>query len=263
MTVKSIAPALGLVCALVAGCATQPASETELKPTATTGEESQARARAHIHTELAASYYQLGSMGVALEEAREALESDPTYGPAHNAAGLVYAALKRDNQAEASFKRALSINPLDSDANNNYGRFLCERKREQEGIRYFMAAVQNPLYRTPERSYVNAGICARRLGDAKAAEGYFRQALQVRPNLPQALYNLADLEYEGGNFGAAKGHIDLLMRVARPNATALWLAVRTERRLGDASSAASYAQQLRKNFPDSKETRALRAGQFE
>lgn len=263
MNVKSLAPALGLVCALLAGCATQPASETELRPTTPTGEESQARVRARIHTELAGSYYQLGNMGVALDEAREALKSDPTYGPAYNAAGLVYAALKQDRQAEASFQRALSINPFDSNANNNYGRFLCERKRERESIRYFMAAVQNPLYQTPERSYINAGLCARRQGDAQAAEGYFRQALRVRPTQPQALFNLAELEYEAGDYKAAKGHMDLLMRVAPPNSTALWLAVRLERRLGDAASEASYAQQLRKNFPDSKEARALRAGRFE
>jgi type IV pilus assembly protein PilF len=264
MTVKSLALALGLVCVLVAGCATKPAFDTELRPeTATSGEETQARARARIHTELAASYYQLGNMGVALDEVRQAVQSDPTYGPAHNAAGLVYAALKRDSQAEASFQRALSINGLDSDANNNYGRFLCERKREQESIRYFMAAVQNPLYRTPERSYINAGICARRQGDAKAAAGYFRQALQVRPNQPQALFNLAELEYEARNYDAARGHMNLLMRVAQPNAEALWLAVRIERTLGDVASAASYAQQLRKNFPDSKEARALGAGRFE
>ncbi|MDH3287598.1 MAG: type IV pilus biogenesis/stability protein PilW [Betaproteobacteria bacterium] len=264
MSVKSLAPALGLVCALVAGCATQPASDTELQPrTATSGEESQARARARIHTELAASYYQLGNMGVALEEVREALQSDSTYGPAHNAAGLVYGALKRDSQAEASFQRALSINALDSDANNNYGEFLCARKREQESIRYFMTAVENPLYQRPDRSYVNAGICARRQGDVGAAENYFRQALRVRPNQPQALYNLAELEYEGRKYDAARDHVDLLMRVAQPNAEALWLAVRIERKRGDAASAASYAQQLQKNFPGSKEARALSAGQFE
>jgi type IV pilus assembly protein PilF len=264
MTVKSLAPALGLVCALAAGCATQPASDRTLQSAnPTSGEETQARARARIHTELAASYFQLGNMSVALEESTEAVQSDPDYGPAYNISGLVYAALKEDSRAERSFQRALSINPLDSDANNNYGRFLCNRKREQEGIRYFMAAVKNPLYQAPDRSYVNAGVCARRQGDVGAAEGYFQQALRARPNQPQALYNLAELQYESGNFVAARGHMDRLMRVARPNAEALWLAVRIEHRLGDAASAASYAQQLRKSFPDSKEARALSAGRLE
>lgn len=264
MTVKSLAPILGLACALAAGCATQPVSEPALKPaTSTTGEETQARVRARIHTELAASYYRLGNMSVALEEVIVAVQSDPNYSPAYNIGGLVYAALKQDSQAEANFQRALAVDPRDPDANHNYGYFLCQRGREQEGIRYFMAAVKNPLYRTPENSYVNAGVCARRMGDTEAARGYFRQALQARPDQPQALYNLAQMDYEQQDYAAAKKEIDVLMRVIQPNAEALWLAVRIERRLGDAASAASYAQQLRKNFPDSKEARALSAGQFE
>lgn len=264
MTRKSIGLSLGLLCALAAGCATQPGADRELKPTMpTTGDETQNRVRARIHTELAASYYQLGNMSVALEEATAAVQADPNYGPAHNAAGLVYAALKQDRQAETSFQRALSINALDSDTNNNYGRFLCNHKREEEGIRYFMAAVQNPLYRTPERSYINAGVCARRKGDVRAAEEYFRQALSARPNQPQALYNLADLQYQARDYDSAKATMDRLMRAVPPNAEALWLAVRIERNVGDAASAASYAQQLRKGFPDSKEARALSAGRFE
>lgn len=264
MNVRSLAPALGLACVLSGGCATQAVTEPALKPAMpTTGDETQARARARIHTELAASYFQLGNMSVALEEVTAALQSDPSYGPAYNVGGLVYGALKQDTQAEAYFQRALSINSLDSDAHHNYGQFLCERNREQEGIAQFLAAVRNPLYATPDKSYVNAGICARRQGDVVAAEGYFQQALRMRPTHPQALYNLSEIGYEQRDFKTAKKNMDLLVRVVRPNAEALWLAVRIERQLGDAASAASYAQQLRKNFPDSKEARALSAGRFE
>ncbi len=264
MSVKPVVFIVAVAGALLAGCATQPAADKQLKPaTPTTGEESAARNRARIHTELAASYYQLGNMGVALEEVRAATGIDPTFGPAYNVGGLVYAALKQDAQAEASFQRALSINPNDSLANNNYGRFLCDRKRESEGIRYFLAAVQNPLYRTPDRAYVNAGICARRMGNAAAAEGYFQDALRLRPGQPQALYNLSEMAYDRGDFEAARNDMNRLMRAVEPNAAALWLAIRIERKLGDAASAASYAQRLRKSFPDSQEARALSAGRFE
>ena len=257
---------LAAVCVLGAGCATQPASDPALQPaTATTGEESAQRTRARIHTELAGGYYAVGQndpgrMGIALEEVTLAQKIDPSYGPAYRVAGLIYASLKQDGQADASFRRALSINPSDPLANHDYGQFLCERNREQEGIGYFMAAVKNPLYRTPENSYVNAGACARRMGDETAAENYFRQALRLRPNQPQALYNLAQMNYERKDYGAAKNQMTALMRVIKPNAEALSLAFRIERALGDAASAASYAQQLRKNFPDSKEARALGAG---
>lgn len=256
--------AIALAWMVAVGCATQQAAESTLKPaTTTTGDESTERARARIHTELAAGYYELGNLGVALEEVREALRSDTNYGPAYNVAGLIYAELKEDRLAEESFQRALRINSLDHDANNNYGQFLCQRKREEEAIRHFMAAVGNPLYPNPDRSYVNAGVCARRRGDLASAEGYFQQALRVRPGQPQALYQMADLVYARGNYGDARDYLNRLMQVASANAEVLWLGVRIERRLGDRNSEASYALQLRKNFPNSKEARALNAGQIE
>jgi type IV pilus assembly protein PilF len=81
--------------------------------------------RARLHTELAAGYFELGNIGVALEEVKEALRADPNYSPANNVAGLVYSQLKEDALAEQSFQRALSLSPGDYDANNNYGEFLC------------------------------------------------------------------------------------------------------------------------------------------
>lgn len=249
--------------ASLAGCATQENDvESALKPSAgPAGEESADRVRARVHTELAAGYYQLGNMPVALEEAKEALRSDSAYGPAHNVLALIYSTLKEDALAESSFQRALQINSLDSDANHNYGEFLCQRKREDEGIRHFLAAVRNPLYRSPERSYANAGVCARRKGDMQGAQTYFQSALKVRPSDAQSLYNMAEIAYTRGDFEGARTHLARLTSVTPPNAEVLWLAVRVERRLGDRNSEASYAAQLRKNFPDSKEARALAAGE--
>lgn len=252
-----------LVVLAIAGCATQSAESEFKAATSSTGAESDQQARARIHTELASGYYELGNMGVALEEVNEALRVDPNYGPAHNVAGLVYASLKEDRLAQQSFERALRINPLDSDANNNYGLFLCQSQRGKEAIKYFLAALRNPLYQNPDRSYLNAGVCSRRLGDNAAAEGYFQSALKVRPNQSQALYQLADLEYQRGNFAAAKSYLGRFTRIAPANAEVLWLGVRVARKLDDRNSEASYALQLRKNYPDSKEARALSAGQYE
>lgn len=245
------------------GCATQP-PEPELKPQVdTTGGESNARERARIHTELAAGYYELGNMSVALEEVRIAQSADPGFGPAYNVAGLIYAALKEDRLAEQNFERALQINPTDSNAHNNYGGFLCDRKREEAAIKHFLAALRNPLYKTPERAYINAGVCSRRQGHLAAAEEYFERALKLEPNNSQALYQLAEVAYAKGDLARAKGYLDRVAKAAASGPAVLWLGVRVERKLGDRNSEASYAQQLRKNFPDSKEARALQAGQFE
>jgi len=251
-------------CVFLSACATH--TESDAGPQTafpTTGDESAERARARIHTELAANYFDIGNVGVAFEEVKEALRADANYGPAHNLAGLVYAQLKEDRLAEESFERALSINPSDPDAHHNYGMFLCQRKQEREAIRHFMLAVRNPLYPAPERSYVNAGVCARRSGDMTGAAEFFLLALKVRPNQPQALYQMADLSYARGDYGETKRYLGRLTQVAPATAEMLWLGVRVERRLGDRNSEASYALQLRNRFPESREAGALRAGQYE
>jgi type IV pilus assembly protein PilF len=60
---------------------------------------------------------------------------------------------------------------------------------------------------------------------------------------------------------AARNYLVILRD--EPSAEVLWLGVRVERKLGDRNSEESYALQLRNNFPNSSEARALLAGQYE
>jgi type IV pilus assembly protein PilF len=252
----------GLAVLALGGCvgpAPSPFDQPSVKPN-TSGEESPMRTRARVHTELAAGYYELRSLSIALAEVGQAIRAEPNYGPAYNVAGLIYAELREDRLAQENFERALRIDPVDSDANNNYGRFLCDRRREAEAIKYFLAALGNPLYQNRERSYLNAGLCSRRRGDFAGAEDFFMRALKVAPFEPQALYQLADIEYARGAYTRAKDYLVRLEKLTQPSAEVLWLALRTERKLGDHNAVASYGQQLRRQFPDSKEARALLAG---
>lgn len=256
------AAALIMLVAMLGGCALlpQPAPRSTFN---TSGEEESVRTRARVHTELAGGYFELGSLAVALDEVKLALRADANYGPAYNVAGLIHAALKQDRIAQENFERAIRINPQDSDANNNYGQFLCDRKREAEALKYFRAALDNPLYQTRDRSYVNAGMCSRRSGDVAAAERYFMLALKARPGHPQALYQLADVAYARGDPVQARTYIYRLTEVAPPTPEALWLALRVARKLGDRDAEASYAAQLRRLFPESAQTSALLAGRDE
>jgi len=246
---------------IVAGCVSTGPEPASYAPQS--GADSDAQTRARIHTELAAGYLELGNYGVALQEAAEALKSEPNYAPALNVLGLVYMELRDDKAAEANFQRAVRISPLDSDANHNYGTFLCQRKREQESIKYFLAALRNPLYATPDKSWVNAGICARQTGDLAAAEEYFQKALKLRPTQPQALFEIADMAYQRKNYSGAKAYLGRMQPDVTQTAGMLWLALRVERGLGNRNAEASLGFQLRKNFPDSREARALMAGQYE
>lgn len=247
------------------GCGTQPLMQEAGQRTESTTSDTDdtARGRARIHTDLAANYLDIRNLGVALEEIGIAQRADPTYGPAYNVAALIYIEMQDDRMAEENFRQAVRINARDSDAHNNYGAFLCQRKREREGIKYFLLAVQDPLYRSPDRSFVNAGICARRSGDLAGAESYFRSALKTDPDQIQALYQLADISYAAARYNEARPFLSRLQPVAPGSPEILWLTLRNERRLGDGNSLDSLAHQLRTKFPNSKEAELLAAGRFD
>ena len=257
-----------VLCAAAAlcGCAPSPLSgglPGEPDTGAIIGEVASARERARIHTELAGSYYQRGNLGVALSEARIAIGADPNYSPAYNLLGLVYSDLRETSLAEEAFERSLMINPADPDANHNYAWFLCENKREEESIRYFLMAVRYPLYTTPQKSYTMAATCALRKGNEKDAHEYLGRALNLDPNYTPALVNLAQLKYRRGELEAARILVARYNKLAEPTSESLWLALRIERKLGDVSASTSYANQLRRRFPGSREYQEMQKGRFD
>ena len=219
--------------------------------------------RARAHTDLGAQYYGAGQLGVALEEFTIAVGSERRYVPAHYMLGLVYMDLKEDAQAEAAFRRALELDNDNSEAHNNYGWFLCQRGRIEDSIKQFMAALKNPLYETPDKPYVNAGICSLKRQDDGNAENFFLRALKLNPTQPQALLALADLYFRVNDLPNARAQILPFMKAHPPSPEALWLGVRIERKLGDKNAQESYAQMLRQRFPLSKEAQALLTGRYE
>ena len=172
--------------------------------------------------------------------------------------------LKEDDQAESDFSQAIKIDPPARRTKNNYGLFLCQRGRQKEGIRQLLDALKNPLYATPDVAYKNAGLCARNAGDTKSAEEYFLRALKLNPNQPQALYNLAEINYQRDDYAAAKQYIEPLLDGHRACRTRGAVAgARIERKLGDRTALVNYGLQLRRRFPSAPETKAFLEGRFE
>ena len=121
----------------------------------------------------------------------------------------------------------------------------------------FLAAVRNPLYRTPEFAYNNAGTCALGANDSEGAEVHFREALTINPRLAPALLQMSRLMFGGERYLQARGYFQRYLEVGRRTAAALWLGIQIERELGDKDAVATYALKLEANFPDSQETRLL------
>lgn len=218
---------------------------------------------ARVHTELAFAYFQSGQMAVALDEVKAALNSNSNYFMAYNVLGLINMDLGDNPKAEEAFRRALSIAPSDSDTLNNYGWFLCQTQRERQAIPQFLAALKNPLYGSPAKPYLNAGICSEKFGDSVSAEDYYRKAFSLDPGNAGAMLRLSELYYRRNDFEKARFYADRLNKAYEPSAESLWMALRIERKLGDRASESSFAAQLRRRFPNSAEYKRLQQGQFE
>ena len=232
------------------------------KTSAPTDEESPERNRARVHTDLATAYYGAGQYDVALEEVRIALEADSNYLPAVNQLGLIHLALGQTEDAERELKRAMRIDPNNPSINNNVGMLRCSQGDTAEAMRYFERALSDPLYRTPELAYVNAGVCLKNQGDYERAEQFLRRALAVAPDQPKALYEMADLEFRNGEIESAQYFITRHLQVVVSGPDALWLAARIEKRLGNNVALESYGAQLNRRFPDSEQTRSFNRGLF-
>lgn len=242
---------------ILAGCGTPSGGQAPLNQL-----NSRANASAKVHTELAGMYYERAQMGIALSEIDMALQANPDYAPAYSVRGLIHMALREDKEADVDFQQSLRLDKSDSEAHNNYGWFLCQRGKEKESVAHFMMALKNPLYKTPERAYLNAGLCSRKTGNDKDAEEFLQRALLIQPGLPQALLAMAELSFANSDYTAAKKYFaNFSERTGGLTAEQLWLAVRIERKVGDRNSAASYGLQLRKRFPDARETKLFMYGE--
>lgn len=261
MSPRTALAARGLVLALLtllAGCSSkQTAPEPQQPEPPPPPQLARPEVRAQLHTDLGAGYYERGQMDVALEELNMAVKIDPSYAPAYNVFGLVYATLGDDRKAEQSFAQALQLAPADSDIHHNWGWYLCTHKRERESLVEFEIAVRNPLYRSPEVALVNAGRCSQALGDTRAAENYFRRALGAQPGNPLASLGLAQIAYQARRYDEARAWMKGVMLTTNPPPEGLRLGMCVERKLGDRQAELSYVSQLRNRYPDAPETKAI------
>jgi type IV pilus assembly protein PilF len=261
MSPRTVFAARGLVLvslALLAGCSgKQTAPEPQPPSPPPPAQLARPEVRAQLHTDLGAGYYERGQMDVALDELNMAVKIDPSYAPAYNVLGLVYATLGDDRKAEQSFAQALQLAPADSDTHHNWGWYLCTHKRERESLAEFEIAVRNPLYRAPEVALVNAGRCSQALGDTRAAENYFRRALAAQPGNPLGSLGLAQIAYQERRYDEARALMKRVMLTNNPPLEGLRLGMCIERRLGDRQAELSYVSQLRNRYPDAAETKAI------
>lgn len=252
---------------MAAACTTTTVTKSsgEVVSTTTSGAgatQDNAKARAQARVNLASGYFRNGQMSVALEEARRAVQIDPTSAEAYGLLGLIYTELDERGEAEANFQRALQLDPSNPDLNNNYGWVLCRGGREQEAMSYFQRALRDPLYATPSRANLNAGVCMMRIKDYTAAEPYLRRAFELDAASPAVKMELTRLYLATGQTERASFYYGLLARSVDATAETLWLGIKVARAQGDVRTEARLASELRTRFPGTKEANLLARGAF-
>jgi type IV pilus assembly protein PilF len=265
--------AMGLLGALALagglhGCVTTKGSLGEANPQGkdivTASDESDASKRGRVRLELASAYFGRGQMNAALDEVKLAIAADPTRGEAFNLRGLIYANMGEEKLAEESFRRALQLNPRDADTMQNFGYFLCQKKRYAEATLLFDQAIAVPNYRGVPRTLLTKGVCLAFAGELLEAEGSLQRAYDLDPANPSIAVNLSEVLFKRGEYERARFFVRRVNdQPALQGPQTLWLAARIEQRLGNRSGVAELGDQLRKRFPDSREAGAYARGNFD
>ncbi len=253
--------------ALLAGCATQTTvtgSVGDGKELVTASDESDGSKRARLRMELASGYFGRDQMTTALDQVKLALQADPNLADAYNLRGLIYANLGDDKLAEESFRRALQLNPRDADTMQNFGYYLCQKKRYPEASAMFDQALALPQYRDQARTLLTKGVCEAFAGQLAESEATLTRAYQLDPANPSTSVNLSEVLYRRGEYERARFYIRRVNAVpAFTGSQTLWLAARIEQRLGNRSGARELGDQLRSRFPNSREAASFERGQFD
>ncbi|MDH3468158.1 MAG: type IV pilus biogenesis/stability protein PilW [Gammaproteobacteria bacterium] len=243
--------AVGLALILAAGCSTTKPSKPKWKP----------EERVDVHVKLGWGYLQRGQLEIARQELERALELDSDHSRANHIMAILQIRLNNNAGADPYFARAVRNDPENIDARNDYGVYLCDVSRRDQGMQQFEDALASPLNRRREMTYLRAATCLMAGTDWTLAETYLRNALNIQPRFADALYLMAQLKYREQNYMSARAHLQRYFDSGALNSQSLFLAVQVERNLGARDLESSYAKQLRLQYPKSQEAKELdRAG---
>ncbi len=165
--------------------------------------------------------------------------------------------------ADASFQRALSINPASAEVKHNYGVLLCKQSRTEEALRMFGAAIATPGYSQRANTWMEQGVCQLQAGQKADAEQSFLRSYEIDPGNPVSGYNIGLLLFQRAEAVKAQFYMRRINNGDYATAESLWLGIKIERRLGNVEAVAQLGNQLRKRFPQSTQASAFERSAFD
>lgn len=212
------------------------------------------------HVQIASEYFKTGDLEHTHANLQRALDLNPDCAAAYSLQGVV---LEREGDIDAagkSYARAVSLDGAYSPGRNNYGVFLYRQGNYRDAVKQLRVAADDLGYEGRGQALVNLGRALVKTGDSDAAQTAFERSLVLLPNAPDALFELASLQYAKGNMGTAHDlylrYVSVLKDKVVQDARSLWLGIRLERQFGNTDALGSYELALKHLYPDSPEYKA-------
>ncbi len=214
---------------------------------------------ADVYVQLGMRYLSMNKLDTAKQNLNRALEKDSSNVQAHNGLAFLYEKIHLPAEAIKHYEIALNLDASDIGVQNNFGRFLCEQKQYERGMLLLKQAASTPLNNRPWLALTNAGRCQMAMGQIQKAEPYFQQALLQNASYAPALAEMQKLSYQHNDFNAANDYLQRYLSTSTHTAETLWVAIHTERALGNNALATEYQNLLLKKFPLSGEANKIKS----
>ncbi|MBI2757136.1 MAG: tetratricopeptide repeat protein [Chloroflexi bacterium] len=118
----------------------------------------------------------------------KAIELNPSYDSAYSNLGNLLGKMQRNNEAETAYRKAIQLNPSNDSAYHNLGVLLYELKHYEEAEAAYRKAIElNP---SRAEAYSNLGILLYKLKRYDEAEVAYRKSIELNPSNDSAYHNL-------------------------------------------------------------------------
>jgi type IV pilus assembly protein PilF len=238
---------------MLCGCVSSGGQESTLRKSDST----EAEKAGELNKQLGTVYLRQGNLALAKEKLERAEKYNSRDPELHSVLAVLYERLNEPDAVDKHYRTAIRLAPKDPEISNNYAVYLCQHGRTDEGVKRFLESARNPLYRTPEHAYTNAGVCLRRAKRLDEAANSFQRALAIRPRNAEAVFQAADLALERGEAVKGREQVDKYLASFEATADVLEVGVRLARAQGDRVGEEKYTRRLRVEFPASPQFRSL------
>jgi type IV pilus assembly protein PilF len=171
---------------------------------------------------------------------------------------LVQIKLKKPDNAERYFKKAIAKPDPLPNAEHDYANYLCKRAEYEKAEELYRSLLDNPLYNAQARLLLSIGGCLFNQKKYDEAKNALKQSLRLAPNSTATLYTLARISHLQGDPLETRGWYQRYFQLTKnSNPEILYIAYLTEKQLGDLDSSATYALKLKNLYPLSSQAKKL------